>query len=112
LTRICGIGEAKSNKICSQLGINPETQIKHLGKLEILIRSFVEKEYKAKEFVIDEIGNNIKLKIQLGTYQGIRHQWGLPMHGQRTRTNATTQRKLGKMRAKRFNFEMIERQKR
>jgi len=92
LTAIYGIGRARAQKICVTTGVNPQTKIKDLteDKLELL-RTEVAK------FVIEgdlrrEISMNIKRLLDLGVYRGIRHRRGLPLRGQRTKTNARTRK--------------------
>lgn len=92
LTAIFGIGRTRSKEICSASGIQPFTKIKDLSEEEVgRLRTEVAK------FVVEgdlrrEITVNIKRLMDLGTYRGIRHRRGLPLRGQRTRTNARTRK--------------------
>jgi small subunit ribosomal protein S13 len=92
LTSIYGIGNSRARKICEVAGIAPETKVKDLAEPEVAnLRTAVAK------FVVEgdlrrEISMNIKRLMDLGSYRGIRHRRGLPLRGQRTRTNARTRK--------------------
>ncbi|HLU07233.1 MAG TPA: 30S ribosomal protein S13 [Woeseiaceae bacterium] len=92
LTSIFGIGRSRARQICQVAGIAPETQVKDLAEPEVAnIRSAVAK------FIVEgdlrrENSMNIKRLMDLGCYRGIRHRRGLPVRGQRTRTNARTRK--------------------
>jgi len=92
LTSIYGIGRSRAQKICAEAGVAPETQVKDLAEPEVAnIRAAVGK------FVVEgdlrrEVSMNIKRLMDLGCYRGIRHRRGLPLRGQRTRTNARTRK--------------------
>ncbi|MCX7914428.1 MAG: 30S ribosomal protein S13 [Thermodesulfovibrionales bacterium] len=93
LTYIYGIGRAKSNVILSQTGINPDTRIRDLTDDEISkLRELIDKEYKVEGDLRREIALNIKRLIEIGCYRGRRHRMGLPVRGQRTKTNARTRK--------------------
>ncbi len=93
LTRIFGIGRSLSNKILRETGVNPDTRVKDLKDDEIVrIRSVIERDYKVEGELRREIAMNIKKLIDIGCYRGIRHKLGLPVWGQRTRTNARTRK--------------------
>lgn len=92
LTSIYGIGRTSSQKICEAVGIKATTKIKDLSEDEIgRIRTEVAK-YRVEGDLRREITVNIKRLMDLGTYRGIRHRRGLPLRGQRTRTNARTRK--------------------
>lgn len=92
LTAIFGIGRSTAWKICSTGGINPGTKIKDLAEAEIdKLRSEVAK-YSIEGDLRREINLNIKRLRDLRCYRGIRHSRGMPVHGQRTRTNARTRK--------------------
>ena len=92
LTAIYGIGRSRSRKICAAAGIQVSTKIKDLSEDEIgRLRTEVAK-YHVEGDLRREITVNIKRLMDLGTYRGIRHRRGLPLHGQRTRTNARTRK--------------------
>ena len=92
LTSIYGIGRTSSQKICKAVGIQTVTKIKDLSEDEIgRIRTEVAN-YRVEGDLRREITVNIKRLMDLGTYRGIRHRRGLPLRGQRTRTNARTRK--------------------
>ncbi|MGI9227644.1 MAG: 30S ribosomal protein S13 [Gammaproteobacteria bacterium] len=92
LTSIYGIGRTSSQKICDAVGIESTTKIKDLSEDEIgRIRTEVAK-FRVEGDLRREITVNIKRLMDLGTYRGIRHRRGLPLRGQRTRTNARTRK--------------------
>ena len=93
LTYIYGIGPSLSRKILGQTGISPDTKVKDLSEGETSrIREVIDKEYRVEGDLKREVQLNIKRLIEIGSYRGIRHRRGLPVHGQRTRTNARTKR--------------------
>jgi small subunit ribosomal protein S13 len=93
LTYIYGIGPSLSRKILDQTGISPDTKVKDLSEGETSrIREVIDKEYRVEGDLKREVQLNIKRLIEIGSYRGIRHRRGLPVHGQRTRTNARTKR--------------------
>ncbi len=93
LTYIYGIGRTKANEILAKTGINPDTRIRDLTDGEISkLREVIDKEYKVEGDVRREVALNIKRLIEIGCYRGRRHRSGLPVRGQRTRTNARTRK--------------------
>ena len=92
LTSIFGIGRTRAQKICSAAGVTPTTKVKDLdeGQVENL-RTEVAK-FTIEGDLRREISMNIKRLMDLGTYRGIRHRRGLPLRGQRTKTNARTRK--------------------
>jgi small subunit ribosomal protein S13 len=93
LTYIYGIGRSTSNKILAQLNINPNTLTDDLTDAEINdIRKTIDGRYKVEGELRTEISMNIKRLMDLGCYRGLRHRRGLPVHGQRTSTNARTRK--------------------
>ena len=96
LTYIYGIGRQLSNKILKDAKVNPDTKARDLTEDEILrIRDEVSK-YLVEGDLRREVGLNIKTKMEIGSYQGIRHRKGLPVRGQRTNRNARTRKGKGK----------------
>ena len=92
LQSIFGIGATRSSKICTETGINPETKIRELSEEQLeLIRAQVEG-FSTEGDLRREISMNIKRLMDLGTNRGIRHRRGLPLRGQRTKTNARTRK--------------------
>lgn len=92
LTAIFGIGRTRANNICSLLKVNPQTKVKDLSENELeSIRSELSK-YRVEGDLRREVAMNIKRLIELGAYRGLRHRKGLPVRGQRTKTNARTRK--------------------
>lgn len=93
LTYIFGIGRSKSNEILAKTGVNPDTRVRDLTDDEISrLREVIDKEYKTEGDLRREIALNIKRLIEIGCYRGRRHRAGLPVRGQRTKTNARTRK--------------------
>lgn len=93
LTYIFGIGRAMSNKILTQTGVNPDTRVRDLTDDEISkLRETIDKEYKVEGDLRREVSLNIKRLVEIGCYRGRRHRMGLPVRGQRTKTNARTRK--------------------
>lgn len=93
LQYIYGIGSTLSEHILAAAEIDPGTKIKDLTEEQVArIRDIVDKQYKVEGGLRREIQSNIKQLIEIGSYGGIRHRINLPVHGQRTRTNARTKR--------------------
>ena len=92
LTYIYGIGVASSNKILKEAGVNPDTRVKDLTDDEVnSIRKAMET-YKVEGDLRREVALNIKRLTEIGCYRGLRHRKGLPVRGQRTKTNARTRK--------------------
>jgi small subunit ribosomal protein S13 len=93
LTYIYGIGRSTSNKILEGLKINPNTLTDDLTDAEVNdIRKIIDSHYKVEGELRTEVSMNIKRLMDLGCYRGLRHRKGLPVHGQRTSTNARTRK--------------------
>jgi small subunit ribosomal protein S13 len=93
LTYIYGIGLSRSQEILGSTGINPDTRVKDLSDAEVAsLRENIETNYQVEGDLRRWEGMNIKRLIDIGTYRGRRHRQGLPVRGQRTRTNARTRR--------------------
>jgi small subunit ribosomal protein S13 len=93
LTYIFGIGKTTSQKIIAQAGINPNTRVRDLTEDEVSkIREIIDKTQKVEGDLRREIALNIKRLVEIGCYRGIRHRRGLPVRGQRTKTNARTRK--------------------
>ncbi|GIU91281.1 MAG: 30S ribosomal protein S13 [Acidimicrobiia bacterium] len=93
LTYIYGIGRSRALEVCQAVGISPDTRVKDLTDDEAArIRRFIEQNYRVEGDLRREVAQNIKRKIEIGCYQGIRHRRGLPVRGQRTHTNARTRK--------------------
>ena len=97
LCYIYGIGPTICHRILSSADINPDTKTKDLTEAEISrIRETIDKDYRVEGELRKEVNLNIKRLIEIGSYRGSRHRRNLPLHGQRTRTNARTRRGLRK----------------
>ena len=93
LQYIYGIGPTMSQRILAQAGINAETKADSLTEDEVnRLREVIDREHKVEGELRKEVDLNIKRLIEIGSYRGIRHRHGLPVRGQRTRTNARTRR--------------------
>ena len=93
LTYLYGIGPMLSKKILEQTDVNPDTRVRDLTDDEInRIREVIDKGYRVEGDLRKEINFNIKRLIEIGSYRGLRHRRGLPVRGQRTKTNARTKR--------------------
>lgn len=93
LTYIYGVGRSLSNKILKVANISPDKRAKDLTEEEVAkLSSIIQKDYKVEGDLRREISANIKRLIDIGTYRGFRHRRGLPVRGQRTRTNARTRK--------------------
>ncbi|MBD1936114.1 30S ribosomal protein S13 [Microcoleus sp. FACHB-68] len=93
LTYIYGIGLSRSKDILAATGVNPDTRIKDLSDADVAaLREAVESDYQVEGDLRRLEGMNIKRLMDIGTYRGRRHRLGLPVRGQRTRTNARTRR--------------------
>jgi small subunit ribosomal protein S13 len=93
LTYIYGIGSTRSKEILARTRVNPETRVKALTEDEVhRIRELIDREYQVEGDLRREVALNIKRLTETGSYRGLRHRRNLPVHGQRTRTNARTKR--------------------
>ncbi|TAK36315.1 MAG: 30S ribosomal protein S13 [Chloroflexota bacterium] len=93
LTYIYGIGPTTSRRILAQTGVNPDTRVKDLTEDEVSrLREVIDRQYKVEGDLRKEVTLNIKRLMEIGCYRGVRHRRGLPVRGQRTRTNARTRR--------------------
>jgi len=93
LTYLFGIGPTRSRQILTATKVSPDTRVKDLTESEVtLIREFITKNYKVEGNLRREQQMNIKRLIEIGSYRGLRHRRNLPVHGQRTRTNARTRK--------------------
>ena len=93
LTYIYGIGRSSSNEILAKLGIDPNTKTDDLTEGQVNdIRKAIDSGYKVEGDLRSDVAMNIKRLMDLGCYRGLRHRKGLPVHGQRTSTNARTRK--------------------
>ncbi len=93
LTRIFGIGRTLSQKILSETNVSPNTRVKDLADEEIVkIRTIIDRDFRVEGDLRRDISMGIKRLIDIGCYRGMRHRSGLPVRGQRTKTNARTRK--------------------
>jgi len=93
LTYIYGIGLSSSKKIIQATGLNPDTRADKLSEEDVAkLRSVIESDYKVEGALRGEVSMNLKRLIDIGSYRGLRHRRGLPVRGQRTKTNARTRK--------------------
>lgn len=93
LTYIFGIGKTRANSILTELGISPDTKVGDWTEDEVIeIRKYLDENYKLEGALRSEINSNIKRLMDVGCYRGLRHRRGLPVRGQRTKTNARTRK--------------------
>jgi len=93
LTYIYGIGQYSANEIIRKTGVNPDTRVHSLTEDDVSkLRGAIESDYKVEGALRSEIAMNIKRLIDIGSYRGLRHRRGLPLRGQRTKTNARTRK--------------------
>jgi len=93
LTYVFGVGRPTSLKVCAELGLNPNTRVRDLTDDEVnRIRVYVDQNLRVEGDLRRDVAQDIKRKIEIGSYQGVRHRKGLPVRGQRTHTNARTRK--------------------
>ncbi len=93
LRYIFGIGPTTASQILEKTGISPDTRVRNLTEEEVnRLRSVIDTEHTVEGDLRRQVSMNIKRLVEIKCYRGIRHQRGLPVHGQRTRTNARTRR--------------------
>ncbi len=93
LTYIYGIGRSKALEICRNTGVDPQTRTDKLTDDEVVrIRTYIDQNLKVEGELRREVAQNIRRKVEIGCYQGVRHRRGLPVRGQRTHTNARTRK--------------------
>jgi small subunit ribosomal protein S13 len=93
LTYIFGLGRSSAQAICAAAGVDPDKRINDLSAEEVnTVRKIIESDYKVEGRLRTEVSLNIKRLMDIGCYRGLRHRRGLPVRGQRTRTNARTRK--------------------
>ena len=93
LTYIYGVGRTRAQQTLAATGISPDLRVKDLGDTELVaLRDYLEGSYKLEGDLRREVAADIRRKVEIGSYQGIRHRRGLPVRGQRTKTNARTRK--------------------
>jgi small subunit ribosomal protein S13 len=93
LTYVFGIGSTTAGQVCEATGIDPGTRVRDLTDEEVArLRNWIDANLKVEGDLRRDVSQDIKRKMEIGSYQGIRHRRGLPVHGQRTHTNARTRK--------------------
>ena len=93
LTYIYGVGRSTSNKVLAEIGIDPDTKVRDLTEEEVVrLREAIDREVTVEGDLRRERSQNIKRLMDIGCYRGIRHRRGMPVNGQRTKTNARTRK--------------------
>jgi small subunit ribosomal protein S13 len=93
LTYIYGIGRTTAQLVCDQTDMSRDTRVRDLTEEEVSrLRAFIDQNVKVEGDLRREVSQDIKRKMEIGNYEGLRHRRGLPVHGQRTRTNARTRK--------------------
>jgi small subunit ribosomal protein S13 len=93
LTYIYGIGRTRAQEACTQAGLSPDVRAKDLSDDDVVrLRDWIDGNYKVEGDLRREVAQDIRRKVEIGCYQGIRHRRGLPVNGQRTHTNARTRK--------------------
>jgi small subunit ribosomal protein S13 len=89
LTYIYGIGKSHAQETLAATGVSPDVRVKDLGDEDLLkLRDYIDEHFRVEGDLRREVAADIRRKVEIGCYQGLRHRRGLPVHGQRTRTNA------------------------
>jgi small subunit ribosomal protein S13 len=93
LTYIFGVGRTRANEILTSTGISPDLRVRDMGDAEqVAIRDYIEANFQVEGDLRREIASDIRRKVEIGCYEGLRHRRGLPVRGQRTKTNARTRK--------------------
>jgi small subunit ribosomal protein S13 len=93
LTYIFGIGRTRAQQTCAETGVSPDVRVKDLSDDDLIkLRDWIEANYKTEGDLRREVQADIRRKMEIGCYQGLRHRRGLPVRGQRTHTNARTRK--------------------
>ncbi len=93
LTYVYGIGRTRAAATLANTGVSPDTRVKDVSDEDLLkLREWIEANYKIEGDLRREVAADIRRKVEIGCYQGIRHRRGMPVHGQRTHTNARTRK--------------------
>jgi small subunit ribosomal protein S13 len=89
LTYIYGIGKTHAKETLAATGVSPDLRVKDLGDEDLLkLRDYIDEHFRVEGDLRREVAGDIRRKVEIGCYQGLRHRRGLPVHGQRTKTNA------------------------
>jgi small subunit ribosomal protein S13 len=99
---------SRAKLLCGKMGLNPMSRMEQVEGHAALMSTVLAREVATKRDQEDIIGINIRKKITMHCYQGVRHQYGLPVHGQRTKTNAVSQKRLARVRAGKFGYKLLQ----
>ena len=93
LTYIYGVGRTRAQQTLAATGVSPDMRVRDLGDAELVaLRDYLDANFKLEGDLRREVAADIRRKVEIGSYQGLRHRRGLPVHGQRTKTNARTRK--------------------
>ena len=93
LTYIFGIGRTRAQQTLAETGVSPDVRVRDLSEDDLVkLRDWIDQNYRVEGDLRREVASDIRRKIEIGCYQGVRHRRGLPVHGQRTKTNARTRK--------------------
>ena len=93
LTYVYGIGRTRSQQALAETGVNPNIRVRDITEDDLIkLREYIDANYKVEGDLRREVAADIRRKVEIGCYQGLRHRRGLPVHGQRTHTNARTRK--------------------
>ncbi|MCT1367292.1 MULTISPECIES: 30S ribosomal protein S13 [Kocuria] len=93
LTYIYGVGKTRADEALAATGVSPDIRVKDLSDAQLVqLRDYIEGNFKVEGDLRREVAADIRRKVEIGSYQGLRHRRGLPVHGQRTKTNARTRK--------------------
>ncbi|HET7477184.1 MAG TPA: 30S ribosomal protein S13 [Dermatophilaceae bacterium] len=93
LTYIYGVGRTSAQQALASTGVNPDTRVRDLGDEELVaLRDYIEGNFRVEGDLRREVAADIRRKVEIGSYEGLRHRRGLPVRGQRTKTNARTRK--------------------
>jgi small subunit ribosomal protein S13 len=93
LTYIFGMGRSRALETLRETGVSPDLRVRDIGDEELVkLRDWIEASYKTEGDLRREVAADIRRKVEIGCYEGLRHRRGLPVHGQRTHTNARTRK--------------------
>jgi len=93
LTYIYGIGRTRAKQALAATGVSPDLRVRDMGDAELVaLRDYIDANFQVEGDLRREVASDIRRKVEIGSYQGLRHRRGLPVHGQRTKTNARTRK--------------------
>ena len=93
LTYIYGVGRTRAKEALAATGVSPDLRVKDMTDSDLVaLRDYIEGNFKVEGDLRREVQGDIRRKVEIGSYQGLRHRRGLPVHGQRTKTNARTRK--------------------